>query len=65
MFLVCRRPKNQFDTSDFAVIVEGNLDVVSSHQVGVTQTVATGGTAMTENHLKALSRLTIEYSFGL
>ncbi len=43
---------------DYAVIVEGNLDVVSSHMVGVKQVVATAGTAMTEHHLKALSRLT-------
>lgn len=40
------------------VIVEGNLDVVSSHQAGVKHVVATAGTAMTEQHLKALSRLT-------
>jgi len=43
---------------DYAVIVEGNLDVVSSHQVNIAQVVATAGTAMTENHLKALVRLT-------
>ena len=43
---------------DYAVIVEGNLDVVSSHQVGVSQVVATAGTAMTDSHLKALVRLT-------
>lgn len=43
---------------DYAVIVEGNLDVVSSHQVGITQVVATAGTAMTDSHLKALVRLT-------
>lgn len=43
--------------NDHAVIVEGNLDVVSSHQAGVKQVVATAGTAMTEYHLKALSRL--------
>ncbi len=40
-----------------AVIVEGNLDVISSHQVGVSQVVATAGTALTDHHLKALSRL--------
>jgi DNA primase len=39
------------------VVVEGNLDVISSHQVGIAQVVATAGTAMTEQHLKALSRL--------
>lgn len=42
---------------DFSVIVEGNLDVVSSHQAGVKNVVASAGTAMTEYHLKALARL--------
>ena len=42
----------------FAVIVEGNLDVISSHQAGVTQVVATAGTALTEPNLKALGRFT-------
>ncbi len=41
-----------------AVIVEGNLDVIASHQVDVRQVVATAGTAITEYHLKALSRFT-------
>ena len=49
--------KESIRKSDYAVIVEGNLDVVSSHQVGITQVVATAGTAMTEAHLKALVRL--------
>ena len=42
----------------FVVIVEGNMDVISSHQAGVKEAVATSGTAMTELHLKQLSRLT-------
>lgn len=42
------------------VVVEGNLDVISSHQAGIQQVVATAGTAMTEHHLKALSRLTTD-----
>lgn len=49
--------KESIRKSDYTVIVEGNLDVVSSHQAGVTQVVATAGTAMTEAHLKALVRL--------
>ncbi len=49
--------KESIRKNDYSVIVEGNLDVVSSHQVGVTNVVATAGTAMTEHHLKALSRL--------
>ncbi|MDB5182090.1 MAG: primase [Candidatus Saccharibacteria bacterium] len=44
--------------SSFVVLVEGNLDVIQSHQAGVRQVVATAGTAMTEQHLKALSRFT-------
>ncbi len=49
--------KEAIRRTDEAVIVEGNLDVVSSHQTGVKNVVATAGTAMTEQHLKALSRL--------
>jgi len=40
------------------VIVEGNMDVISSHQAGVKTAVATSGTAMTEQHLKILARMT-------
>jgi len=50
--------KEAIRTNDYAVIVEGNLDVVSSHQAGIRQVVATAGTAMTEFHLRALRRLT-------
>lgn len=49
--------KEAIRTSDYAVVVEGNLDVVSSHQAGIRQVVATAGTAMTEHHLRALRRL--------
>ncbi len=42
----------------YVVIVEGNMDVISSHQAGVKSAVATSGTAMTEQHLKILSNLT-------
>lgn len=49
--------KEAIRKSDAAVIVEGNLDVVSSHQAGIKNVVATAGTAMTLQHLKALSRL--------
>lgn len=49
--------KEAIRVQDYSVIVEGNLDVVSSHQVDVRPVVATAGTALTEHHLKALSRL--------
>lgn len=50
--------KESIRKGDKAVIVEGNLDVISSHQVGVANVVATAGTALTDSHLKVLSRLT-------
>ncbi len=43
--------------TEYVVMVEGNLDVVSSHQAKVQQVVATAGTAMTEQHLQAIKRL--------
>ena len=49
--------KESIRKNDYSVIVEGNLDVVSSHQAGITQVVATAGTAITDSHLKALVRL--------
>lgn len=49
--------KEAIRTSDYAVVVEGNLDVVSSHQADVKQVVASAGTAMTDSHLRALARL--------
>jgi DNA primase len=49
--------KEAIRTLDYAVIVEGNLDVVSSHQAEIRPVVATAGTAMTEHHLRALARL--------
>lgn len=50
--------KESIRRSGFVVIVEGNMDVISSHQAGVKEAVATSGTAMTEQHLKTLSNLT-------
>lgn len=38
------------------IMVEGQLDVVLSHQAGFPTTVATSGTALTEEHIKLLQR---------
>ncbi len=50
--------KEAIRKSKVAVLVEGNLDVIASHQAGVRQVVATAGTALTEPNLKALGRFT-------
>jgi DNA primase len=50
--------KDAIRKNKYVVIVEGNLDVISSHQAGVPQVVATAGTALTEPNLKTLGRFT-------
>ncbi len=50
--------KESIRKNKYVVVVEGNLDVIASHQAGVRQTVAVAGTALTEQHLKILSRFT-------
>ncbi len=42
---------------DFSLVVEGQFDVVLSHQVGYTNAVAVSGTAFTHQHIDLLSRL--------
>lgn len=49
--------KNAIRQADLSVLVEGNLDVISSHQAGIKNVVACAGTALTISHLKSLSRL--------
>lgn len=40
------------------VLVEGNMDVVASHQAGVRQVVAASGTALTLDQLRTLGKMT-------
>jgi len=49
--------KDAIRKQDFTVVTEGNLDVVSSHQAGVKNVVASAGTALTKQQLLSLSRL--------
>jgi len=48
------RAKNSIREKKFAVVVEGQLDVISAHAAGFANVVATSGTALTEMHLKSL-----------
>lgn len=50
--------KEHIRKTGYVVVVEGNLDVVASHQAGVGQVVASAGTALTTHHLKQLQRFT-------
>lgn len=42
------------------ILVEGNIDVITLHQAGFDNVVATMGTALTEDHAQLLSRYTKE-----
>ncbi len=42
----------------YIVFVEGQMDLLHCHQAGFTNTVAVSGTALTEEHLRMIKRLT-------
>ncbi len=50
--------KNSIREKKFAVLVEGQMDLIMSHQAGVLNTVATSGTSLTYDHLTYLKRIT-------
>lgn len=50
------RARETIRRSKTAIIVEGYMDCIACHQAGVTNAVATLGTAMTEDHLRFLRR---------
>ncbi|MEX2014181.1 MAG: DNA primase [Parcubacteria group bacterium] len=51
------KAKEQIRRKDYAILVEGQTDLVLSHQSGVKNTVASSGTAFTRAHLERLKRL--------
>ncbi|HCC22169.1 DNA primase [Candidatus Uhrbacteria bacterium RIFOXYC2_FULL_47_19] len=50
--------KQHIRREGLAVVVEGNMDVVSSHQAGVKNVVASSGTALTSEQLELFRRFT-------
>lgn len=56
--------KDAIRKQKFAVVVEGNLDVIASHQAGIQNVVAAAGTALTEAHLKDLGRYAGDIRFA-
>jgi len=51
------RAKLSIRKLDFSVLVEGQMDLIMSHQAGFTNVVASSGTALTSEHLKLLKRI--------
>lgn len=50
--------KNEIKKANLAVLVEGNVDVISSHQAGIKNVVAPLGTALTSGQIGQLMRFT-------
>lgn len=56
--------KNEIRKADYAVLVEGQMDLLMSQESGVTNTVASSGTALTINHLKKIQSLSNRLIIG-
>lgn len=50
------KAKQEIKKQDLIVMVEGQMDVISSHQAGMKNVIATSGTAMTEEQIRLLKR---------
>jgi DNA primase len=51
------RAKFSIRKLNFSIVVEGQMDLLMSHQAGFTNTVALSGTALTGDHIGLLKRL--------
>lgn len=58
------KAKGEIRRQDLVVITEGNMDVVSSHQFGITNVVAASGTALTNDQLSLIKRFTNNLSIA-
>ncbi len=52
------KAKHSMRTNNFAMLVEGQMDLVLNHQLGYTNTVASSGTALTEEQLARIQHIT-------
>lgn len=57
--------KDAIQKTGEAVVMEGELDVISSFQAGIGNVVAIKGTALTEGHVRLLKRFTDRLVFAL
>lgn len=57
--------KEAIRKSNFCILVEGNIDIISSHKAGIKNIVAPLGTALTLDQLTLLKRYTPQIYFAL
>lgn len=50
--------KNAMRKEDLCVLCEGNLDVISAYQIGITHAIAPMGTAITQQQIELIARYT-------
>lgn len=58
------RAKMAIRKQDYAIVVEGQFDLIMSHQAGFINTVASSGTALTERHLRRIQNLSNRIMFA-
>lgn len=58
------KAKDKIRKENKVVIVEGYMDVITSHQAGITNVVASSGTALTKEQIKLLKRYTNNFIFA-
>ncbi len=57
--------KSAFSKNDLAILVEGQFDVVLSHQAGYENTVAVSGTGLSDEQLSLIARFTKHIALAL
>ncbi len=58
------KAKTEIKMQKIAIVVEGYMDCLASHQAGVTNVVASSGTALTVQQVKLLKRYTTNLAFA-
>ena len=58
------RAKRAIREQNFTILVEGQMDLIMSHQAGTPNAVAVSGTALTDRHLGLLKRLSDNLVFA-
>jgi len=58
------KAKNAIRKEDLCIVVEGQMDLLASHQAGVENTVAISGTALTPWHIRIIKRVSSNIAFA-